>query len=166
MREDKVYVLTKRWFIRKGFIALAGQPPNGCDNIPTIEIKHHSNLDKGSKGSYKPDLVVANQESFILVECKPKDDPSDEDKLLSVLRDSNRLRLLFSEINQRHLLERRGLIKSYKDFNVFEGKLRLCLAHGGLIRQMDKVAVLSFELEGSAGVFMQPSDRTYQIPEI
>ena len=40
MREDEIYVATKNWFQKKGFIALAGQPPNGCDNIPVIEIKN------------------------------------------------------------------------------------------------------------------------------
>ena len=84
MREDEVYVRTKFWFTNNGFSPLAGQPPSGCDHLPTIEIKSAANIIKGSKDSFKPDLIFANSSFLILVECKPLDDREDELKLLEV----------------------------------------------------------------------------------
>ena len=84
MDEDIVYILSKKWFLEKNFIILGGQPPNGSDNIPVIEIKDSFVKEKGSKGSYKPDLVCANSKFIILIECKPVYSFSDKEKLLSI----------------------------------------------------------------------------------
>lgn len=142
MREDEVYVATKNWFKKNGFIALAGQPPNGCDNIPTIEIKDLANTLKGSKGSFKPDLVIANKNYLILVECKPLDDRNDEIKLLEVDSSKDRQRLLFEEISQRGIFERRGLEDAFPNLATAEKKIRYCLSHGGESREMEKVFTL------------------------
>ena len=53
MNEDQIYLSTKSWFRKNGYLVLAGQPPSGSDSIPVVEIKDFSNLYKGSKGSYK-----------------------------------------------------------------------------------------------------------------
>ncbi len=150
MREDEVYVATKNWFIANKFIALAGQPPNGCDNIPTIEIKKNTNVSKGSFGSFKPDLIFANQNYFILVECKPRDDLKDEQKLLEVDADISRKKLLYFEITQRGILVRRKLDLFFPTFEIFEKKLRYCLAHSEDSRLMSKLSTLSLrDLSGN-----------------
>ena len=98
MREDEVYFYTKEWFKLKGFEVIAGQPPKGSDNIPVLEIKdiHFSN--KGSKGSFKPDLITINSKNIVIIECKPRYDNNDEVKLLSVLFDDNRKVLLYEQL--------------------------------------------------------------------
>jgi len=45
MREDLIYILTKKFFLKKNFTLIAGQPPSGSDNLPVIEIKTN-NKDK------------------------------------------------------------------------------------------------------------------------
>ena len=163
MREDEVYVATKNWFKKKGFIALAGQPPNGCDNIPTIEIKDLTNISKGSKGSFKPDLVFASNDYLILVECKPLDDKEDENKLLEVDSSKDRQMLLLEEISQRGIFERRGLTDAFPDLASIQKKLRYCLAHNGETREMDKVFTLRVLSIGGDGEITKAKNSKYNI---
>lgn len=142
MREDEIYVITKKWFKQKGFIAIAGQPPNGCDNIPTIEIKDILNHNKGSKGAYKPDLVFANEDNIIIVECKPLHDDDDEKKLLGILENNSRISLLYEELTQRNIFKRRKIEKFYSNLTSFEKKIKLCLAHAGEYKLMEKINTL------------------------
>ena len=88
MREDEIYFYTKELLKLKNFKIIAGQPPNGSDNIPSIEIKESNHFDKGSKGSFKPDLVAIDRNNFLIIECKPKYDFNDKKKLESVLFDN------------------------------------------------------------------------------
>jgi hypothetical protein len=163
MREDEVYVGTKIWFKAKGFAPLAGQPPNGCDNIPTIEIKEINNRDKGSKGSFKPDLVFGNPDYLVLVECKPLDDKQDEIKLLEVLTNKDRQRLLYEEIVQRGIFKRRKLEEHFSSFEKFSSKLRACLSHGGETRLMEKVMTVSLVSMSGQGTLTQPNNENYKI---
>lgn len=163
MREDEVYVGTKIWFKKNGFTPLAGQPPNGCDNIPTIEIKDIKNLDKGSKGAFKPDLVFGNPSYLVLVECKPLDDKLDEIKLLEVLSNKNRQRLLYDEIVQRGIFNRRRLNEYFSNFEKFSSKLRVCLSHGGEPRLMEKVMTLKLDSMNGDGRLISSSNPNYSI---
>lgn len=129
MREDEIYILTKEWFKTKKYKIVAGQPPNGSDNIPVIEIKALHSLDKGSKGSFKPDLVVLNSKNLIIVECKPLYNKEDEKKLEQVLFNSSRVKLLFEELNQRQLIKKTDYYKYYDSFEKFEKKTRFCLSN-------------------------------------
>jgi len=158
MREDEVYVGTKIWFKKIGFIPLAGQPPNGCDNIPTIEIKEIKNLEKGSKGSFKPDLVFGNPSYLVLVECKPLDDKLDELKLLEVLSNKDRQRLLYDEIVQRGIFKRKKLDEHFSSFEIFTSKLRVCLSHGGEPRLMEKVMTLKLDSMNGNGTLTPPTN--------
>jgi hypothetical protein len=163
MKEDEVYVETKIWFKKNGFLPLAGQPPNGCDNIPTIEIKEIKNRDKGSKGSFKPDLVFGNAKYIVVVECKPDDDRDDELKLLEVISSKDRQQLLFNEILQRGIFKRKKIEEHFPSFSIFRSKLRLCLAHSGKPRDMEKVSTLSLNSINGTGKFTQPLDIEYSI---
>ena len=70
MREDEVYIYTKEWLKFNNFKIIAGQPPKGSDNIPVVEIKSLNNLDKGSKDSFKPDLIAVNSINLFLNKLK------------------------------------------------------------------------------------------------
>ena len=163
MREDEVYVGTKVWFRNNSFVPLAGQPPNGCDNIPTIEIKEVNNRAKGSKGSFKPDLVFGNSNYIVIVECKPLDDKQDELKLLEVLLSKDRQQLLYDEIVQRGIFKRKKLVEHFQNFESFSKKLRVCLSHGGEPRLMEKVMTLSLSSIKGDGLLTPPTIQDYSI---
>ena len=92
MNEDQIYLSTKSWFRKNGYLVLAGQPPSGSDSIPVVEIKDFSNLYKGSKGSYKPDLIAKKNDSIVIIECKPKFDLGDKNKLLNIINEDKKKR--------------------------------------------------------------------------
>lgn len=131
MREDLIYFHTKKWFTENGYILIGGQPPNGSDRIPVIEIKTSENIDKGSKGVYKPDLLVATNAVFIIIECKPLFSLPDIEKLTEIMANPDRQRMLFSELLKRNAFERKGLSLDYGTFTDFQKKLRYCISYGG-----------------------------------
>lgn len=109
LSEVEVYLGAKAWLISHGWTILGGQPPDGCDSLPVIEIKDSKRKVKGSIGAYKPDLVAFRGGTIGVVECKPAFDLDDAMKVLAVIGSDSRRAALFSEIRQRHLMERRGL---------------------------------------------------------
>jgi hypothetical protein len=161
MKEDAVYVATKSWFIQSGYKALAGQPPNGCDNIPTIEIKEPSNQGKGSKGSYKPDLVFANERFLILVECKPSHSDADLQKLVEIQTHAKRKQLLYNELVQRRIFSRVDLESCFSTFEDFEKKLRFCLSHAGTPVVSENIGVLVFKSLSQPGTIIMPSNSAF-----
>lgn len=116
--EERVYLGTKAFFKNNDFIILAGQPPRGSDSFPVIEIKDSNNTDKGSKNSFKPDLVAYKDNCFYIVECKPEYNNDDYLKLKSILESDERLESFFSELNQRNLLRRNNIHTSIDDFKL------------------------------------------------
>lgn len=127
MTEEEVYLGTKNYLIRNGFTILAGQPPRGVDHLPVIEIKENSEL-KGSKLSYKPDLIAYKNNYFIIIECKPQFDFGDYTKLKSVISSTTRLEKLYLELTQYHLLEK---IKYDKPFSTFKNHIKISLSYSG-----------------------------------
>lgn len=108
MDETFVYQSVCRYLSRLGWTLLGGQPPSGTDHLPVIEVKDPGNMGKGSKGSYKPDLVAWHDQTLLLVELKPRFSPSDRSKLLKILNDEGRKRALWREIAQRRLVDTEG----------------------------------------------------------
>jgi proline dehydrogenase len=129
MSEDEIYVYTKEWLKDKGYIILGGQPPNGSDDFPVVEIKKEKDQDKGSKGSFKPDLVAKNSQEILVIECKPKYDKDDEEKLKQVLINKKRQQLLIEELSQRKLIN-----ESEKDL-----KIKFCLANNSNIAPLESL---------------------------
>ena len=139
MTEARVYIAARDWFKERGMEAMAGQPPNGCDTIQVVEIKDGINTGKGSKGSYKPDLLVGNSSYLVVVECKPGFSRSDELKLESVMDSLVRRQLLYRELNQRRIFEKRGLMDCYSDFKAFNQRLIFCLANGDSVAPRKRI---------------------------
>lgn len=81
MNESQIYVSLKRWLKGKGWILLGGEPPDGTNTIPRIEIKDPHYKGRGSKGSKKVDLISYKLDYFLLTEIKPEYSRSDERKL-------------------------------------------------------------------------------------
>jgi hypothetical protein len=163
MKEEEIYIATKAWFKKKDYLILGGQPPGGTDHIPLIEIKDPNYSEKGSKGSYKPDLIVGNKENIIIIECKPDYDLGDEKKLKEIINSDERKIMLFKELQQRHLLKN-DLIKNY-DLNEenFKSDLRYCLSHAGETMALDSIATLRVKSVEGEGILIQPKISKYTI---
>ena len=111
MNETEVYMATKIALKQLGLKIIGGQPPNGTDSFPVIEIADGDILDKGSKGSFKPDLIAfhAMTQKIVVVECKPEFSMSDVDKLHQ-MKTVQRLLLFSKEIKQRGFERKYGII--------------------------------------------------------
>ncbi|MEG0844286.1 hypothetical protein [Clostridium sp.] len=116
LSEEHIYSGTKKYFRSNSFIILGGQPPRGVDHFPVVEIKDSSMNEKGSKHSYKPDLIAYRNNSFFIVECKPTYDENDYLKLKLILHSEQRLNSLYLELIQRGIFSRNNINLSFDDF--------------------------------------------------
>lgn len=151
MREDEIYFLTKNWFIRRDFKVLGGQPPRGTDRHPVIEIKSSTHKDKGSRSSFKPDLVVAAPRHLLLVECKPEFDGDDVDKLLEISQSAPRRQSLVEEIRQRRSLERHNHSLAQLSNDFLSRQIRCCISYSGTHHPVEIIYSLVFENQDSIG---------------
>ena len=150
VREDEIYLLTKSWLLEQKFEILGGQPPNGTDRFPVIEIKSDATTAKGSKLSYKPDLVVATPGALLIIECKPVYDEKDVFKLREIALSKVRLKALVEELRQRKSLERREHLLADLDNDVLTSKIRFCVAYSGHHHPAEKIYSLVFDMKGTS----------------
>lgn len=142
MREDEIYIATKEFLNNAGWEIVGGQPPRGTDRYPVIEIKSDTNSSRGSKGSFKPDLIARRDRYLLLCECKPYFDPSDVEKLHSVLESTTRVELLRTEMAQRNI-------------GVAGSKLVAVVSFSGTNRLLDElVGAIAFS---DAGAIVSPA---------
>jgi len=85
LKEPEIYMLAKEVLIKNGWRIIGGEPPDGTDHIPRIEVHDPNNLKKGSKGSKKIDLIAFKNEKILLLELKTLFDKIDIDKLDSIV---------------------------------------------------------------------------------
>lgn len=149
MREDEVYFHTKEFLRNSGLTVIAGQPPRGTDRVPVIEIKSPENDRKGSDGSFKPDLVAANEQVILVVECKPRYSSSDVQKLQELRASADRRRKLVEEILQRGLLHRHGLIARSTGSRDVDARLEFAVAYHGKPVRLDDLFLICI---GPSGV--------------
>jgi hypothetical protein len=154
LREDEVYIGTKSLLRKNGWILLAGQPPDGCNHLPVIEVKSPDRAGIGSKGAFKPDLFAYRKGIFLLVECKPAFDPGDAEKLMGIIGDSSRIEMLYAEVMQRNLLERHGIVAI--NLSAFHKRLRGALAHSGPADPDRNLVVLNIQTLGGDGRIIPP----------
>lgn len=128
LSEEQVYLGTKELLKNNNFILIGGQPARGTDHLPVIEIKSGDNFDKGSKYSYKPDLVAFKKDTFYIIECKPQYDIGDSLKLNNIIKSNDRLLAFFNELNQRGLLKK---INYTSSFEIFKNHINIALAYSG-----------------------------------
>lgn len=106
LSEEEVYNGAKRILTKNNFLLLAGQPPRGSDQLPVVEIKSGTNKEKGSKDSFKPDLVAYKDNILLIIECKPRFNNGDLQKLNKVLNSNSRLLAFYNELSERGLLNK------------------------------------------------------------
>jgi hypothetical protein len=125
--EMTLYRSLKRHLLSHGWSVLGGQPPSGSDHLPVVEIKLNYGVEKGSKDSYKPDLVALREDQLMLFEIKPSFSQTDFDKLSSVLDSEQRLASLWRELGERRVRDKTGeLISSHSDRIVVNCALAYC----------------------------------------
>lgn len=151
VREDEIYILTKNWFVRREFKVLGGQPPRGTDRHPVIEIKSRTHNEKGSRSSFKPDLVVAAPRNLLLVECKPEFNGDDVDKLLEISQSAPRRQSLVEEIRQRRSLERHNHSLAQLSNELISRRIRCCISYSGTHHPVEIIYSLVFENRDSDG---------------
>jgi len=148
MNETEVYIATKTVLKQIGLKLIGGQPPNGTDSLPVIEIADPSILSKGSKGSFKPDLIAfcPTRQKIVIVECKPEFSLSDVEKLL-LASDTKRLALLSQELRQRGFEKKHGLLLDSE--GIRQNQVILCVSFTGHIRTISEVSQIAFTGDGT-----------------
>ena len=149
MREDEIYLLTKQWVVSRELHVLGGQPPNGTDRFPVIEIKSDEHSEKGSRTSYKPDLIVATTDHLLIIECKPRFNLEDVTKLNEIAGSSTRLDAFIGELRQRRSLERRNHSLALLSDRELESRIRCCVAYSGEHYPVPNMYSLVFSPDGS-----------------
>lgn len=124
LSEEEVYNGTKRFLLKNNFVLLAGQPPRGVDHLPVVEIKSGVNQEKGSKDAFKPDLVAFKDNLFFIIECKPRFNNGDYQKLNKILNCNSRLYAFFNELVQRKIIQKLNINLEFEQFrNMIVGSL-------------------------------------------
>lgn len=129
INETQVFILIKKFLIERGWLIIGGQPPSGTDYLPVIEIRDPMYKGKGSKGSYKPDLIAWHQSTLFIIELKPVFSQSDRDKVNEVLTSPERIKSFWESLIQRNIdLEKFGHISEVRDKSRVVGGL----GYGGI----------------------------------
>jgi len=92
LKEPEIYLLAKRLLKKNDWEIIGGEPPDGTDNIPRIEIHDPNNKNKGSGGSKKIDLIAFKDEKLLLLELKTYFDATDILKLDDIVSKKDWLR--------------------------------------------------------------------------
>jgi len=144
MNETEVYIATKTVLKQLGLKLIGGQPPNGTDSFPVIEIADPSILSKGSKGSFKPDLIAfcPKRQKIVIVECKPEFSLNDVEKLLQAA-EKNRLGALSQELYQRGFEKKHGLILG--PAGISRNQVILCVSFKGQLRAIQEISQIAFK---------------------
>jgi hypothetical protein len=152
--ETKLYIALKSHLRNTGWHLIAGQPPSGTDHLPVLEIKSKVGVEKGSRGSYKPDLVAVSLNKLLIVEIKPSYSANDDAKLIRTLTDDNRIASLWFEVENRSLKDAVGnkIAERKAEF-----ELQAALAYAGEFRPVESLWSFvhnghSFELHAPIGV--------------
>lgn len=151
MNEEEVYLGTKALLINNGYRVIAGQPPRGVDHLPVVEIKLGDNaFRRGSRYSYKPDLIAFRDNRFFIIECKPEFDSGDYNKVIDVLESEERKYALYRELEQRRLLDK---VDYYEDFEVFSQELIGCLSYSGdRVERAGVMHIIVFDMFGDGEI--------------
>ena len=103
LNETQVFLTVKNYLIQQDWVVIGGQPPSGTDHLPVIEIRDPLYKGKGSKGSYKPDLIAWRDRKLAIIELKPNFNQPDRNKVNEVLSSPDRIESLWDSLIQRNI---------------------------------------------------------------
>jgi hypothetical protein len=101
--ETQVFISIKDFLFQNDWRLLGGQPPSGTDHLPVIEIRDPLFTGKGSKGSFKPDLIAWKGYVLMILELKPSFSQSDRRKINLVLQSPDRINSLWESLIERNI---------------------------------------------------------------
>jgi hypothetical protein len=107
--ETEIYLKLKKGLPERGWILIGGEPPDGTNSMPRIELKDSSNLSKGSKGSKKIDLVFFKNGFFLLLELKENYDYSDVKKLNEIVQEEKWRKAFMTALKEKRALELKSI---------------------------------------------------------
>lgn len=114
--ETEIYLKLKKELPKRGWILIGGEPPDGTNSMPRIELKDYSNLSKGSKGSKKIDLVFFKNGFFLLLELKEKYDYSDVKKLNEIVQEEKWRKAFMIALKEKRALELKNISISQQNY--------------------------------------------------
>lgn len=138
LNENKVFQYSKEILENNNYQIIAEDPPSGSGFLPFLEIKEISNIEKGSEGSYKPDIVAANKDEIIVVECKGKFAQTDVEKLIEIKFDENRNLQLYKQFIEKKLLEKFNLNEKFLSKNYFSKSIKLIHSYSNIVIHENK----------------------------
>ena len=103
LNETEVFILVRSFLLANEWQVIGGQPPSGTDHLPVIEIRDPMHKGKGSKGSYKPDLIAWHESKLAIIELKPSFNQPDREKVNEVLNSPERTKSLWESLIQRNI---------------------------------------------------------------
>ena len=148
-----LYIALKRHLRNTGWTILGGQPPSGSDHLPVIEIKLNHGLAKGSKDSYKPDLMAIRRDQLMLFEIKPGYSQNDFEKLEAILNSQQRIQSLWNEIRERKLRDSKG---DFLHSELERTDIQCALAYAAPAKRVTKV--WTFLFENGSFIEIEPDD--------
>ena len=155
LNENKVFQYSKEILENNNYQIIAEDPPSGSGFLPFLEIKEISNTEKGSKGSYKPDIVAANSDEIVVVECKGKFAQRDVEKLIEIKFDENRNLQLYEQFKEKNLTDKFNLNKKFLSKNFFSKSIKLMHSYSNMITQENEfVNFLRFENRESYNFYL------------
>ena len=125
LNENKVFQYSKNILKKNNYQIIAEDPPSGSGFLPFLEIKEILNTEKGSAGSYKPDIIAASKDEIIIVECKGKFAQSDVEKLIEIKFDENRNLQLYRQFIEKKLTEKFILNENFLSNEFFLKSIKL-----------------------------------------
>lgn len=104
--ESEIYIRMKEFLSKKyNWVTLGGEPPDGTNTVPRIELKDVETKEKGSRGSKKIDLVFFKEGYFLLNELKSIFNQSDVNKLNEIVGDEKWRRAFIKALDEKRILE-------------------------------------------------------------
>jgi len=98
--EYDVTFAVKEWLILNGWNVIAFNPP-GAQGTFTIPNPKKAAGYRGQTGSLSPDLIaVKGSKYLIVIESKPTFDKSDTEKMMTLFKDRERIRLFLDIVNK------------------------------------------------------------------
>ncbi|VVB57469.1 Uncharacterised protein [uncultured archaeon] len=115
LNEPEIYVRCKEILRKNGWMLLGGEPPDGTDDIPRIELRDPSNQGIGSKGSRKVDLIGYKQNKILLLELKDHFSAADVSKLDSIVSEERWRQALKGALDGKRAFKKAGLEERLSD---------------------------------------------------
>ena len=129
LSETQIYLKLKDYLPKRGWILIGGEPPDGTNSMPRIEIKDDNNLTKGSKGSKKVDLLFFKEGYLLLLELKDKYNFSDVKKLNEIIETERWRKAFMIALKEKHALELKNITVNEQDYISSKDKLIRAIAY-------------------------------------